>query len=47
MAGIPTTSPASSQLGGHITNLGQRDEALIGRILFGHHVEEVRACRGG
>ena len=35
------------QLGGDITNFGQRDEALIGRILFGHHVEEVGACRGG
>ena len=35
------------QLGGHITDLGQRDEPLIGRILLGHHVEEVRACRGG
>ena len=35
------------QLGRHVTNLGQRYEALIGLILFGHHVEEVRPCRGG
>ena len=33
-------------LGGHVTDLGQRDEPLIGRILLGHHVEQVRACRG-
>ena len=34
-------------LRGHVTDLGQRDQALIGRILLGHHVEQVRACRSG
>ena len=46
MAGIPMTSPSSSRCGvAH--DLGQRYEALIGLILSGHHVEEVRPCGGG
>ena len=34
-------------LGGHVTDLGQRDEPFIGRVVLGRHVEEVGACRGG
>ena len=35
------------QLGSRVTNLGQREEALIGRILVGHRVEEVRSTTAG
>ena len=34
-------------LGCRITDLGQRDEPFIGRVVLGRHVEEVGACRGG
>ncbi len=46
MAGIPTTSPASS-MGGDVTNIGHGDEPLVGGIVLGHQVEEVGAWRGG
>jgi hypothetical protein len=47
MAGTTTTSPSLVQLGRHVTNLGQRDQALIGRILWVTTTwKRVRACRG-
>ncbi len=46
-AGKPMTSPSRVAQRGHVADLGQRDQPLVGRVVLGDHVEQVGVLRGG